>query len=131
MFDRIGTDCIGFDDFRANGLLLPSRECAAIRTGLPLHRGPHRSYNALVIERVGRIESDWSRVIGRNPRLAHEQASLRLSLLQKALRRRLLDPGLLDPAGQRYALSSKDPRRPPDFSELDAMADMLWGETEG
>ena len=47
----------GFDDFRRNGLLLPANDAAAIRLGLPLHRGPHHSYNELVFERVGQIEA--------------------------------------------------------------------------
>lgn len=60
MFDTIGREPVGFDDFRANGLLLPTTEAATLRTGMPLHRGPHRRYNELVIERVGRIEERWS-----------------------------------------------------------------------
>ena len=42
MFAGIGRAQVGFDDFRANGLLLPATETATIRTGMPLHRGPHR-----------------------------------------------------------------------------------------
>lgn len=53
MFDAIGRGRIGFDDFRRNGMLLPAREDAALRMALPLHRGPHRDYNAMVMERVG------------------------------------------------------------------------------
>lgn len=53
----LGPERIGFDDFRRNGLLLPANDAAAIRLGLPLHRGPHHSYNELVFERVGQIEA--------------------------------------------------------------------------
>ena len=60
MFAEIGRERVGFDDFRANGLLLPATDDATLRTGMPLHRGPHRRYNELVIERVGRIEASWS-----------------------------------------------------------------------
>jgi hypothetical protein len=41
MFDVIGREQSRFDDFRANGLLLPATEQATLRTGMPLHRGPH------------------------------------------------------------------------------------------
>lgn len=125
MFDRIGRRQIGFDDFRANGLLLPASEKAAISTGRPLHRGPHRIYNAMVIERVGRIEAQWSEQQLEQTEAALEQALFRLALLQRALRRRLLDPGF-----EAFPLNRKDPLRTQvDYSDLDAMADALWGET--
>ena len=60
MFAAIGRERVGFDDFRTNGLLLPASEEATIRTGMPLHRGPHHRYNEVVIARVGRIEESWS-----------------------------------------------------------------------
>lgn len=51
---------------------------------------------------------------------------LRIELLQRALRRRLLDP-----LGRRFALNRRDPlRQAADFAELDAMADALWGDCE-
>ena len=93
--------------------------------GLPLHRGPHRIYNAVVIERVGQIERDWARKHGRTPDQAAVDALFRLRLLQAALRRRLLDP-----RGRRFALNHADPAvNQPDYSELDAMADVLWTQT--
>lgn len=124
-FDAIGVERIGFDDFRTNGMLLPANDSTAIRMALPLHRGPHRDYNALVIERVGQIEGAWSRVRPRSPDAALEQALMQLGLLQKALRRRLLDP-----FHRRMALNRRDPLGQfQDFTELDAMAEALWGET--
>ena len=123
MFERIGRARVGFDDFRSNGLLLPASDAAALRLGLPLHRGPHRSYNAMVIERVGQVEESWSRTRLRAPEIALEEALLRLGLLQRALRRRLLAR-----AGRPLSLNRHDPQgRPVDYSELDAMADALWG----
>lgn len=123
MFERIGRARVGFDDFRSNGLLLPASDAAALRLGLPLHRGPHRSYNAMVIERVGQVEASWSRTRLRAPEIALEEALLRLGLLQRALRRRLLAR-----AGRPLSLNRHDPQgRPVDYSELDAMADVLWG----
>src|SRR5690606_19089166 len=104
------------DDFRSNGLLLPASDIAAVRIGLPLHRGPHRNYNALVIERVGQVEAGWSAVRFREPEVALEHALMRLSLLQRALRRRLLDP-LRSP----FVLNRGDPLGASlDFAELDA-----------
>ncbi len=41
-----------FRDFSTNGILLPCTEQAALKYRLPLHRGPHRFYNELVLESV-------------------------------------------------------------------------------
>lgn len=126
LFSAAGADFLGFEDFRRNGLLLPASDAAAVRIGLPLHRGPHRSYNALVIERVGQIEAGWSSASARTPDLALRDAYMRLGLLQQALRRRLL-------AVERrpFALNRNDPLGAEvNFSELDAMAGALWPATE-
>jgi hypothetical protein len=125
LFDRLGRERVGFDDFRRNGLLLPCTERAAMRFGLPLHRGPHRDYNALVFERVGQIEGGWAARRRRAPEGALEEALMRLALLQRALRRRLLADR------SRLLLNRTDPLgRGRDFTELDAMAERLWRETE-
>ena len=125
LFDALGRDRIGFDDFRSNGLLLPCRESAALQLAMPLHRGPHRNYNALVIERVGQVETAWAASRARQPDKALEDALMRLGLLQKALRRRLLD------SRRRWSLNRYDPAfRVVDFSELDALAGALWPATE-
>lgn len=121
LFVEIDHDAVGFNDFRRNGLLLPAAESAAVRLGLPLHRGPHRSYNELVIDRVGRIESTWSALRSRAPEVAVGQAGMRLALLQRALRRSLL--------GNRRSLRLS--RKCPlglrhDFRDLDAMTEALW-----
>ncbi|MEM6857881.1 MAG: AHH domain-containing protein [Pseudomonadota bacterium] len=124
LFERIGRDPIGFDDFRANGLLLPATEEATRRTGMPLHRGPHRQYNELVIERVGRIEAQFVLASKSDPVRAREEAHMRLRLLQSALRRRLLSER------SRVILNRKDPLGTGyDFTELDAMAEALWAST--
>ncbi len=126
LFESVGRERIGFDDFRTNGLLLPANDTAALRLGLPLHRGPHRDYNALVIERVGQVEASWSARRLLAPEIAMDDALLRLGLLQRALRRRLLDP-----LRKRLSLNRNDPLgHTVDFAELDAMADRLWPETE-
>ena len=124
MFDQLGRSSVGFDDFRTNGLLLPSTDDATIRTGMPMHRGPHRRYNEMVIERVGQIEARWSQVRSTSPEDAFAEALFRLSLLQTALRRRLLCER------RRFLLNRKDPLGTGfDFTELDQMAESLWSET--
>lgn len=121
LFDRLGRERVGFDDFRANGLLLPASEEATVRTGMPMHRGPHQRYNEVVIARVGRIEADWSRLRLNNPEAALGEALMRLQLLQNALRRQLLAER------RRILLNRKDPLGTGfDFTELDAMAEALW-----
>lgn len=121
----IGLDRIGFDDFRRNGLLLPCREPAALRLGLPLHRGPHRSYNAMVMERLGQIEAGWSRHRLLVASDARSEALVRIRLLQNALRRFLLRQSRI-----RLKLHRRDLMRSDrDFSDLDAMADMAWPAT--
>lgn len=128
MFERIGRAEINFDDFRRNGLLLPATEGSAVRIGLPLHRGPHRTYNEMVAERVGQIEQSWSATRLRAPEIALEQALMRLALLQKALLRRLLADR------RRLRLNRSDPLgKGRDFSQLDAMVEELWSSssTEG
>lgn len=123
MFATLGSERIGFDDFRRNGLLLPANEPAARQLGLPLHRGPHRCYNELVFERLGAIEHVWSRARRRCARRAADDAMLRIELLQRALRKRLL-------AERRPLLLNRaDPTPRDDFSALDAMAAVLWPVT--
>jgi len=125
LFDVIGRDRLGFEDFRANGLLLPACDTAAMRIGLPMHRGPHRDYNDLVIERVGQVEQRWSGQRFRAPEVALEDAVQRIGLLQRALRRRLLNP-----RRKPMVLNRFDPlRQGINFAEIDAMVDMLWSET--
>ncbi|MXO71680.1 hypothetical protein GRI99_08510 [Altererythrobacter buctensis] len=122
IIDQVGTDRLGLDDFRANGLLLPALEQAAQVLGLPLHRGPHRHYNSVVMERAGQIEAGWSACHGRDPDRARSELVMRLRLLQRALRR-----SLLQPARTLARLNRHDPAwHTVDFSDLDAMADALW-----
>ena len=125
MLGAIDREALGFEDFRCNGLLLPASGAAARRLGLPLHRGPHRQYNGMVAERVGQIEARWAARSPREPDLAGEEALFRLALLQRSLRRRLLDP-----PGRPLRLNRSDPLGTGfDFTELDAMAETLWGAT--
>lgn len=125
LLQAVGRDRLRFDDFRRNGLLLPATDGSALRVGLPLHRGPHRSYNELVSERVGQIEASWAHSKPRAPEMALTDALVRLELLQRALRRRLLDQR------RRLILSRKDPLGAgADFTEIDALVNELWPATE-
>jgi hypothetical protein len=88
---------------------------------MPLHRGPHRRYNEVVIARVGRIEVSWAAARQRDEAAALTEALLRLHLLQSALRRQLLAER------RRVLLNRNDPLGTGfDFTELDAMAESLW-----
>jgi A nuclease family of the HNH/ENDO VII superfamily with conserved AHH len=125
LLGALGRERLCFEDFRRNGLLLPANDEAAVRIGLPLHRGPHREYNQLVSERVGQIEAHWSAIRLHAPEVALREAYERLELLQRALRRRLLAQQ------RRFKLNRRDPLGSGvDFSEIDAMAALLWPATE-
>lgn len=125
LFEAVGRESVGFDDFRINGLLLPSLEQAALVLGLPLHRGPHRRYNEVVTERLGQIEAGWQAARVRCPDGAARDVLMRMRLLQRTLRRSLLRPDW-----PRNRLNSRDPvGSGVDFTELDAMAELIWSGT--
>ncbi|WP_225207211.1 AHH domain-containing protein [Novosphingobium huizhouense] len=129
MMDSLGVD-VGIDDFRRNGLLLPATDSEAERMALPLHRGPHREYSDLVLERVGQVERRWARARRRNPELATREALMRMDCIQRALRRRLLDPARWEgPALHRNDPTRARRERALDYADLDAMAVLLWQET--
>jgi hypothetical protein len=76
-------------DFTANGILLPCTETAAQKYRLPLHRGPHKDYNNLVLECVTIIFSKYDIERGTEREkfravedLARLQASLKAMLRQ-------------------------------------------------
>lgn len=105
LLDALGLERIGFEDFRRNGMLLPCDDAEAARMGLPLHRGPHRTYNAMVLERAGAIEADWQSARRRDAVAAQVDALVAVDRLQRAMRRHLLDP-----AGWRaLPLNRRDP----------------------
>lgn len=115
----------GFDDFRRNGMLLPATEDAAVRMGLPLHRGPHLTYSEMVCERLGEIEAVWAVSRSGDRDAAGIAALAALAQLQADLRRSLLDPH------RTVRLNRHDPLgRGTDFTRIDAMAETLWGATQ-
>jgi hypothetical protein len=115
----------GFDDFRRNGMLLPATEDAAVRMGLPLHRGPHHAYSEMVGDRLGGIEAGWATAVCSDRDAAGIAALNALTQLQADLRRSLLDPH------RTVRLNRYDPLgRGTDFTRIDAMAETLWGKTQ-
>lgn len=121
----VGDDRLALDDFRSNGLLLPSLEQASQILGLPLHRGPHRRYNEVVLERFGQLEAHWQSERLRDADSAALDLLLRMRLLQQALRR-----ALLRPARRLFRLNRRDPAwQTLDFSDLDAQAEAIWANS--
>ena len=113
-----------FEDFRRNGMLLPATESAAVRMGLPLHRGPHGAYSEMVRERLGGIEAAWVLARDRDSDQAGVAALRALTALQADLRRSLLDPR------RTVRLNRSDPLGAGvNFTRIDAMAETLWGAT--
>ncbi len=76
----------GFEphDFATNGILLPSTETAARACGLPLHRGPHPRYNALISDRIGAF------LCGDDAATARSSTLHRIRFLQAGIRRSLI-----------------------------------------
>lgn len=116
-------------DFRHNGLLLPATDVQARRTGLPLHRGPHRAYSDLVLCRIANIERQWQHQHGAMAHSAAHDARFRLCLLQRALARSLIDPKVRP----HVPLNQRDPFRTRADSDrsIDDLAAMLWIATQG
>lgn len=114
-----------FVDFRRNGMLLPATEGAAVRMGLPLHRGPHSAYSDMVRERLGGIEEGWALARSGDANEAGIIALRALAALQADLRRNLLDPS------RTVRLNRHDPLGiGTDFTRIDAMAETLWRATQ-
>jgi len=108
----------GFDqrDFVSNGIYLPSKESLALKSGRPLHRGPHPRYNDMVASRLEQIVQSEKQISTDCRALA-----VRIFNMQKALRKMLLrSPSTL-------LLNNRDPMsRTVDFTHLDATVDQLW-----
>lgn len=115
----------GFDVrfFPRNGLFLPATELAALRSGLPLHRGPHRRYNELVAYRVEIILRDSGCI--KHSASARCDAVERIHHLAGALRAVLYrsDPHMS--LNQRDAFQSSV-----NFDNLDRACDLLWQATK-
>jgi hypothetical protein len=122
-FHRLRTD--GFDPryFHRNGLLLPATENAALRSRLPMHRGPHRQYNELVADRVSNIIKEVQRSGFRAS--ARTDAIQRLDLLIAALR------NMLGKSRKRPLLNSRDPANSKaEFCHIENACNALWQVTK-
>lgn len=109
-----------FDDFSTNGLLLPNTETEALRWGLPLHRGPHHRYNALILMRAENIRSAYAR--SRRRFWDRLDCLQRLRLLQNAVRRALLGSSAFP-----VSLHQRDPMRSSlNFGTIDEMIEKAW-----
>ncbi|MDB5715731.1 MAG: hypothetical protein JWO15_3128 [Sphingomonadales bacterium] len=81
---------VGFrlNDFRTNGILLPSTHAQAALARLPVHSGPHPEYNLKIIDAVGFIARRFNFASDRreaHAALSHVrliQARLRISMYQ-------------------------------------------------
>jgi hypothetical protein len=122
-FDAIRAD--GFDGryFDRNGVFLPATEAAALRSGLSLHRGPHRRYNELVAYRIAAIFRDHSYV--RYRQSARRDAVERINLLVNALR------NVLTRSPPYMSLNQRDPfHNGVNFDNIDAACEAIWNATK-
>jgi A nuclease family of the HNH/ENDO VII superfamily with conserved AHH len=98
---------VALDDFATNGMFLPAEERLACAAHLPLHRGSHRTYNAIVIDALDSIRRvSLSARIGGPRRVAvvrHLQSRLKSLLCVSALDTQVLlasrDPSGSTPIG--------------------------------
>lgn len=86
--------------FLNNGFLLPATEIESARTGLPLHRGPHRQYDDLIAECLNMI---WLAVLMGHIPASPVSIMTHVSDLQGRVRRSL------GPSA-RIKLNQNDPR---------------------
>ena len=80
---------IGFNpqDFSTNGVWLPASENVALKTGLPMHRGPHPHYNEFVSDQVAFLYrnlavSSGEGLVALKLRINHLQSNLCRALLR-------------------------------------------------
>lgn len=122
-FEAMRADGFDVRFFPRNGLFLPATEVAAIRSGLPLHRGPHRRYNELVAYRVATIFRDFGCI--KHKASARCDAVERIHHLAGALR------AVLYRSDPHMSLNQRDPfQSSVNFDNLDGACDLLWQETK-
>lgn len=122
-FEAIRGD--GFDGryFTRNGVFLPATEAAALRSGLPLHRGQHRRYNELVAYRIAAIFRDSSPLACRQS--ARSDAVERINLLAAALRK------VLSRSHPHMSLNQRDPfNNSVNFDHIDSACEAIWIATK-
>ncbi len=104
IFHSLQDGGFNLEDFETNGILLPSCENEALRTGWPLHRGPHPRYNEIVIERLVHISKLGDQIDKPAERQGFIQ--FRLFLLLSSLH-----SGLNKQRFKKISLSHRDPLR--------------------
>lgn len=111
-----------FDDFTTNGILLPTTEAEALRARLPLHRGPHPRYNALILMRVETIRACYAR--SRRRLQDRMDGVQRLRLLQNVIRRSLMGASAFP-----VKLHLRDPMHDGlGFETMDQMIEKAWAK---
>ena len=116
---------VGFkiDDFDANGILLPCSECEVLKSGRPMHRGPHPRYNELVSDRLSMMTA--SRREDGEKTYRQDSLQFRVRLLQRGLRKGLISRNVL------LRLHRRDPLRSEQvFENIDHVVDRLWTATD-
>jgi A nuclease family of the HNH/ENDO VII superfamily with conserved AHH len=108
------------DDFATNGMFLPNVERNAECFQLPLHRGAHPQYNALVAHRIADLGNG-------EPAQLHQQ----FHQLQIALAHGLRSPATKMLVAHPLRDSMRDPLRPAgDFRKIDGQINLLWTITD-
>ena len=110
---------IWLGDFPSNGMFLPAEEAIARAVRLPLHRGSHRTYNAMVIDALDDIQCGTVRLrLGLQGRIAAIRG------LQRRLRT-LLQQSAVD---TEVVLAGRDPFGP-SLAALDLRTDAMFADT--
>ena len=91
MFERLEPEGFSLHRFDRNGLMLPACEKMALWSGHALHRGPHGDYKDVMTARIEQIRLHFALHAPANIVAASRVATMRLALLQDALRRALTD----------------------------------------
>jgi hypothetical protein len=116
--EQLGGRGLGLGDFETNGMFLPSEEHIARHVHLPLHRGPHLTYNTVVVDALDGLHQDILR-----QRVSHPAQHAAVRGLQRRLKM-LLQLSALD---SDVALAGRDPFGPiPVAAALDRRTDALF-----
>lgn len=126
MFERLEPEGFSLHRFDRNGLMLPACEKMALWSGHALHRGPHGDYNDVMTARIEQIRLHFALHAPANIVAASRVATMRLALLQDALRR-----ALTDRHRGAFRLNRRDPMRLfADRPYLDEAIDRMFGKQE-
>ncbi len=123
MFEQLRDEGFALQHFGRNGLVLPACEQVAMLSGHALHRGPHHGYSDVIAARVEQVRAHFAIQALADIRAARRTATMRLCLLQDAMRR-----ALTDRHGGTFWLNRRDPMRLfLDRPYLDDAIDRMFG----